>query len=109
MPFHRPIPNAKPYGKGRSFIRIWAQAEKLMQVALILPCSAFIGWLGGVWLDRLLHQSWIQLVGIVFGGISGLIYVIRMAIAASNDPLMQDEDEGEQKDKDKTGGSGTSL
>jgi hypothetical protein len=32
-----------------------------------------------------LHQSWIGLVGIVFGGISGLVYVIRLALATNKE------------------------
>jgi F0F1-type ATP synthase assembly protein I len=41
-----------------------------------------IGWLAGAFLDHKLHQSWISILGIVFGCIAGLVYVIRMAMAA---------------------------
>lgn len=51
-----------------------------MQVALILPCSAGVGWLIGAWLDKVLHQTWISLAGILFGGLSGIVYVVRMVI-----------------------------
>ena len=81
MPFHRPIPDSKPHGKGSGFVDAIIQAEKLIQIALVLPCAAFIGWLGGAWLGSRLHQSWLGLFGIVFGGASGLIYVIRLALA----------------------------
>ena len=57
------------------------QAEKLMQIAVLLPASACVGWLIGAWADRRLHQSWIGLVGILLGGILGLIYVIRLVMA----------------------------
>jgi len=80
MPFHRPIPESPRRGKASSLVDAIAQAEKLIQVALVLPCAAFIGWLGGAWLDHRLHQSWISLVGIVFGGVSGLVYVVRLAL-----------------------------
>jgi F0F1-type ATP synthase assembly protein I len=93
MPFHPPIPEKKQPGQTASLFRLWAEAEKLMQIALVLPCSAFIGWLGGAWLDHIFHQKWISLVGIVFGGASGLIYVIRLAMDASKDPALQDKDE----------------
>jgi hypothetical protein len=63
----------------------YVEAEKLMQIALLLPSSAFIGWLAGAWLDGRLHQSWIGLAGIVFGGISGLVYVVRLALASGRD------------------------
>jgi ATP synthase protein I len=61
------------------------QAEKLMQIAILLPSAAFIGWLAGAWLDSRLHQSWIGIAGIVFGGISGLVYVIRLVMASGGD------------------------
>ena len=85
MPFNRPIPDSKQGGKIAGGIAIWAQAEKLMQIALVLPCAAFIGWLAGAWLDKHFHQSWIGLLGIVFGGVSGLVYVVRLALATSKE------------------------
>ena len=91
MPFTRPIPDRKPPTKsssGRprssSGIDTLVQAEKLMQIAILLPSAAFIGWLAGAWLDRHFHQSWIGIAGIVFGGISGLVYVVRLVIATGN-------------------------
>ncbi|MGA7244946.1 MAG: AtpZ/AtpI family protein [Terracidiphilus sp.] len=61
------------------------QAEKLLQVALMLPCAAVVGWLIGAWADKHFHQTWIAITGIVFGAISGLVYVIRMALTAERD------------------------
>jgi len=87
MPFNRPIPESKIPAKASGGLRAYVEAEKLFQVALLLPSSAFIGWLAGAWLDRRLHQEWIGLAGIVFGGVSGLIYVVRLALAsARNSP-----------------------
>jgi len=82
MPFHRPIPESKPSEISSSGIKAWVEAEKLMQIAILLPAAAFIGWLAGAWADSRLHQTWISIAGIVFGAISGLVYVIRMALAA---------------------------
>ena len=82
MPFNRPIPESTPRPKPPKGIEAWVEAEKLMQIAILLPSSAFIGWLAGAWLDSRLHQSWIAIAGVVFGAISGLVYVIRMAINA---------------------------
>jgi len=58
----------------------------MIQVAVLLPCSAFVGWMFGALLDKLLHQTWISLVGILFGGISGIVYVVRMVIDSSRKP-----------------------
>ena len=85
MPFNRPNPESRPRSKTSSVIDAWVQAEKLMQIAILLPSSAFIGWLLGAWLDKVLHQSWMGIAGVVFGGISGLVYVVRLAIKAGGD------------------------
>jgi uncharacterized membrane protein YfcA len=58
----------------------------MVQIAFILPCAGFIGWLIGAWLGKHLHQPWMPVAGIVFGIVSGLIGAIRMAIAASGGP-----------------------
>jgi len=81
MAFHRPIPDPHPRSKASSIVDAMVQAEKMIQVVFILPCSVLIGWLAGWWLDQRLHQAWIYLVGIVFGGVSGLVTVVRLALA----------------------------
>ena len=80
MPFNRPIPESKLPRKSSLGVDAWVQAEKLMQIAILLPAAAFIGWLAGAWLDSRLHQGWIAIFGVAFGGISGLVGVVRMAI-----------------------------
>jgi hypothetical protein len=85
MPFHRPIPEDQPRSKPSAGLEGLVQAEKLMQIAILLPSSAFIGWLAGAWADRHLHQSWIGIAGCIFGGISGLVYVVRLALTSAGD------------------------
>jgi F0F1-type ATP synthase assembly protein I len=92
MPFNRPIPDPKQRSKISGGFGALVEAEKAMQIALLLPCAVVIGWLGGAWLDSRLHQSWIALVGIVLGSISGLIGVFRMALAAGADPKTENKD-----------------
>jgi ATP synthase protein I len=84
VPFNRPIPESKQHSKAQSGVKSLADAEKLMQIAILLPCSAFIGWLGGAWLGSHLHQTWMPLAGILFGGISGLVYVVRLVMAGTS-------------------------
>jgi ATP synthase protein I len=84
MPYNPPIPGASrgPH-KGQKPSRPFAslvEAERMIQVSILLPSSAFVGWLIGAWLDKMLHQTWISLVGIVFGGISGIVYVVRLVM-----------------------------
>ena len=80
MPFHRPLPNSAPRSKLSTGVNAVVEAEKLLQLALMLPCAAVIGWFLGAWADKHFHQNWIAIVGVVFGAVSGLFYVIQMAI-----------------------------
>ena len=80
VPFNSPIPDSKPPRGSSSGVKSLADAEKLMQIAILLPASAFVGWLAGAWLDSRFHQTWIALLGILFGGISGLVYVVRLVM-----------------------------
>jgi hypothetical protein len=125
VPYHRPIPERKQRGKadgasagdpaqggvGGGLIGAWVQAEKMIQIAMVLPCAGFIGWLPGFWLDRHFHQTWMAMAGVVFGIIAGLVAAIRMAVVYANDPAMDKLDEnGNQADKSgKTGDSGTAA
>jgi len=61
------------------------QAEKLMQIAILLPSAAFVGWLLGSWADKQWHQEWVGLAGMVFGGIAGLVYVVRLVLTTGAD------------------------
>ncbi len=83
MAYNKPIPNDRAKRRGNGGLAALVQAEKMIQIALLLPSSAFVGWLIGAWMDSKLHTTWIAAAGVLFGGISGLIYVIRMALAAS--------------------------
>lgn len=54
------------------------KAEKLTQIAFVMPISLGLGWLIGGVLDKLLHQHWIYLAGIVLGIVSGFLQIFRM-------------------------------
>ncbi len=82
MPFHRPIPGQKETSIAKSGLAAYVQAEKLAQIALVLPSAVVIGWLGGAWADRHFHQSWLTLAGIVLGSIAGLTSAVQMALTA---------------------------
>jgi ATP synthase protein I len=58
------------------------QAEKLMQIAFILPCAMLVGWGAGWWIDKHFHQEWATIAGLVFGLVAGMVSVIRMALGA---------------------------
>jgi ATP synthase protein I len=91
MPYHRPIPEPNR-GKRSSAIDAWVQAEKFIQIILVLPSAAFIGWIAGVGLDHLFHTSWISMAGIIFGIFAGLVAAIRMTIYYTSDPKFKNDD-----------------
>src|ERR1035441_7079525 len=90
MPFHRDLPEPKPPEKSSGALRGYVEAEKLMNLAFVLPSAVVIGWGAGWRVGNRLHQHWIFIVGIVFGCISGLFYVIQQAIAAEKKSRQED-------------------
>jgi F0F1-type ATP synthase assembly protein I len=86
MAFNRPIPESKEPRKYGSGLATLIEAEKMMQIAILLPSGAFIGWLLGAWGDSLLHQKWMATAGIIFGGVSGLVYVVRLVVNTKTKP-----------------------
>lgn len=118
MPYHRPIPEPKQRGNtpgasqpdqsgselfsGSGLIGAWIQAEKMIQIVLVMPCAAFIGWIIGVGLDRWLHQTWIAMAGIVLGIVAGLVGAIEMAVLSAT----SSKGEGENGDGTDNGSSG---
>lgn len=98
MPYHSPIPDPHPRGKASSLVDGIVQAEKLIQIVLVLPCAGLIGWLIGAFLDEKLHRSWITVVGVLFGILCGLVAVIRYALTFSS----RSDDGDKSDDKGKT-------
>lgn len=71
------------------------EAEKLMQVAFVLPTALVICWFLGWWIAGKTHLKWIEIAGIVFGCIVGLVYVIQMAIAVEKKTSSEDESQND--------------
>jgi ATP synthase protein I len=88
MPFHRPIPEDKlPARPGHSRapgMHSLVQAEKVMQIAFVLPCAMLLGWGLGWCVDHYLHVGWATIVGLVLGLVAGMVSVIRTAVTAMN-------------------------
>ena len=87
MPYQNPPSRqaGKPQ-RGSEALRGLAQAESLMQIALVLPCALVIGWGAGWWIDHHFHTHWATLPGLILGLISGMVSVVRMALAAGSQP-----------------------
>jgi F0F1-type ATP synthase assembly protein I len=88
MPFHRPIAEDKqPEGSGPSRtpgMHSLVQAERLMQIAFVLPCAMVFGWGLGWCVDHFFHAHWATVVGLILGLIAGMFSVIRTAMSAMN-------------------------
>jgi ATP synthase protein I len=78
-----PEQNPNPDGKKRSeVLETVVKAERLTQIAFILPAALLVGWGIGALLDKWLHQDWIYIVGLVLGAVAGMVEAIRLALRA---------------------------
>jgi F0F1-type ATP synthase assembly protein I len=85
MANHGTNPQSNPKtGAPGAGVKTLVKAEKLTQIAVVLPCALLIGWGAGVLLDKWLHQHWIYIVGLIFGAIAGLVEAVRQALRASD-------------------------
>ncbi len=76
--------NSNPDGKKRSEgLDTLVKAERLTQIAFVLPAAVLIGWGGGVLLDKWLHQHWIYIVGLILGAVAGMVEAVRQALRAN--------------------------
>lgn len=78
----------KPARKGA--VNSIVRAERLTQIAFILPAAVVVGWLLGAGLDKWLHQHWIYLVGIILGCVAGFIQIFRLVLG--QEKAMEKED-----------------
>jgi len=88
MAFNPPNPDpgatrnaARPTDSGGG-LKGYVQAEKMMQIAFVLPCALLFGWGCGWWIDNHFHQHWAAITGVILGIIAGMVSVIRMALDA---------------------------
>jgi F0F1-type ATP synthase assembly protein I len=51
---------------------------KYMNLALLLPISAFVGYLLGYGIDALFHTGWIRYVFLVLGVVAGFVETFRV-------------------------------
>jgi ATP synthase protein I len=72
-------PNQKP-PKPTPVVGGLIRAERLTQIAFILPAAVLVGWLAGAGLDKWLHQHWIYLVGIILGCAAGFLQIVRLVL-----------------------------
>lgn len=85
MAFNNPPPKEKGTKSDDGGMGTLLRAEKLTQIAFILPAAVFIGWALGALADRWLHQNWIYLVGIILGSVAGFIQIFRLIAESGKD------------------------
>ena len=90
MPNESPI-QKPPASKNSGAVNSIVRAERLMQIAFILPAAVVVGWLAGAGLDKWLHQHWIYLRW----HHSGLRRRIRSDLPSGPDQREADEKDGE--------------
>jgi F0F1-type ATP synthase assembly protein I len=85
MAFNPPIPDSdRNPRKPTPGLHSLVQAERLVQIAMVLPCALLIGWGAGWCVDHVFHTSWGVVVGLILGIVAGMISAIRMAMVAMN-------------------------
>jgi len=78
-------------------MKAYVQAEKLTQIAFVLPASMVMCWGAGWWLDRHFHQSWMTIAGVIFGCIAGMVSVVRIALDAEKGTPPDSSQDGNEK------------
>jgi len=86
MPYNNPPPNPDSGRKQSAGLASLVQAEKLTQIAFILPCAMLVGWGGGWWVDHHFGSHWATIAGLVLGLTAGMVSVVRLALGAGNPP-----------------------
>jgi len=82
MAFNRPIPESNKPPGGSGGMHSLVEAEKLMQIAFLLPSAVLVGWGIGALANSHWHQKWMIAAGLILGCVAGLMSVIRVAFAA---------------------------
>jgi F0F1-type ATP synthase assembly protein I len=91
MAFNNPPPQKPGTRRDDGGMGTLLRAEKLTQIAFVLPVAVFVGWALGAALDKWLHQHWIYLAGIIFGSVAGFIQIFRLVAASSAEIATKDD------------------
>ena len=57
----------------------WVEAEKLVQLGVMLPLALIVGYFVGSFLDDKFHTTWIKIVGLFIGIAAGFVQLVRVA------------------------------
>ncbi len=62
-----------------------SQVGQYLSLGLLLPISTFVGYAIGYLLDRLFHTSFLKIVFLILGTVSGFVQLYRELSRESND------------------------
>ena len=82
--FRRVYNRGEPWGKVMTSAgdkNPFGQVARYSEIGFIIPASVLLGYVLGRVADHFLHQHWLYIVGLIFGGIIGFVQMIRMALA----------------------------
>lgn len=82
MPISKP-PSGDPEPPERG-PNLLVQVSRYTQLAFVLPGATVVGWLVGSALDHWLHKTWIGVVGLIVGIVSGFVELIRTVLKSSD-------------------------
>ena len=69
-------------GRKRTTAAAFAQYTSL---ALMLPCSTFVGYAIGYFLDKRFGTTWLSVLFLILGSVAGFVSLIRQIMRDSSD------------------------
>jgi len=57
----------------------WAQVARYSAIGMTIPSHLFAGWLLGTILDKVFHTTFLDIVLVLVGAVSGFVEMIRLA------------------------------
>ncbi len=55
----------------------WVQVARYSQIAFLIPCSLLVGYAIGYYLDKAFGTTFLRVIGLLVGMVSGFIEMIR--------------------------------
>lgn len=78
---------------------IWVMAARYSEIGFLIPAAVAVGYGLGWLADKLLHTTWLYVLGIVFGAVAGFVSMIRKGLAAGEEASAEDDEDkgGDEK------------
>ena len=70
---------SEPEKPPQSEKKSWVEAEKYIQLGVMLPLAVVVGYFAGNFLDGKFHTTWMKLAGLLVGIAAGFVQLVRVA------------------------------